>query len=229
MNKSNSVKQNASLVIPIYNNEKTLVSQLKQAEKILKKICSRYEIIICDDKSTDSSQLLLKKHFSNKPNIKLIFHSKNHGIAKTIYSLYKKAQYSYIVLFSVDGDWNPKDIGKLLKCAFLTGADITIGKRKIEEYSFYRKILSFFYNYLPVVFFQVNTIDAGSIKVIKRELIQNTPIISKSVFFEAELIIRASKNDKKIRSLPIYFKMPINKKSSGGKISLVISSLRDII
>src|SRR5258706_528423 len=123
------MKLYTSLVIPLFNNEKTLVSQLMKCETIMKNMCKDYEIIVCDDKSTDSSSSLLKKYFSKNPKFKLLFHQKNQGIAKTIKSLYKKAKFTYIVLFSVDGDWNPKDIKRLLLYAEKNNADIVIGKR----------------------------------------------------------------------------------------------------
>jgi len=218
----------ASLVIPLLNNEKTLVSQLKMCKEILEKICTQYEIIVCDDKSTDSSQQLLKIYFSKDKHFKLIFNKKNIGIAKNVYNLYKISKFEYIVLFSVDGDWYPRDIAKLLLFANKNKADIVIGRRIKKNYGFYRKTISFFYNFLTYLFFQVNTVDAASIKVIRKKIINTTHIISKSIFFEAELIIKAQRKQKKILVLPINF----NRKSgigSGAKLSYVVSSFIDLI
>lgn len=219
----------ASLVIPIFNNEETVLFQLKKCEKIMVKNCKKFEIIVCDDKSTDLSASILKKNFSNNPNFQLIFHNKNQGIARTVKSLYKKAKFSYVVLFSADGDWNPIDIERLLTFAKKNKADMVIGKRTYKSYPIYRKVISFFYNFLPYIFFQTKTIDAGSIKVIRKEIIHSTPIISGSVFFEAEIIIRATKRGKKIVGLPIYFRRNKNKINSGGNIKLVLSSFFDLI
>lgn len=218
----------ASLVIPLFNNERTAISQLKKCESILKKLCSQYEIIVCDDKSTDTSAKLLKENFKKNKTFSLIFHKQNQGIAKTVRELYKKATYDYVVLFSVDGDWNPKDIETLLKTAKKEKADIVIGKRTYTDYSLYRKFISFFYNFLPLLFFQVKTIDAGSIKVIKREVIQNTPIVSKGVFSDAEIIIRTIKSGRIVTSIPIHFSKKDHGKGSGAKIVLVLQSLRDL-
>lgn len=223
------MKTNASLVVPLFNNEKTLVRQLKKCLEVMKHICNKYELIICDDKSTDSSRQLLEKYFLDNPSFKIIFNKKNQGIAKTIKNLYKKARYQNIVLFSVDGDWNPNDITRLLQYMIKNNNDIVIGKRKYIKYSFYRKFISFFYNYLPFLLFQVKTIDAGSIKVIKRELIHSIPLNSRSVFFEAELIIRAAKEKKKISSIPVSFRKRKESKGFGGKMSLVTKSLIDLI
>lgn len=217
----------ASLIVPLYNNEQTIIQELIECQKILKKICQKYEIIVCDDKSTDSSAIILKKTFSKDKNFKLLFNIKNLGIAGNIRKLYKAAKYEYVVLFSADGEWNPKDIERMLRYIKSSNADIVIGKRSKEVYSMYRKIISFFYNFLPIIFFNVHTEDAGSIKVIKKEVLDETPVISTSVFSEAEIIIRAKKNGKIILSIPISFKSKIGKKS-GGKISLAMKSLIDL-
>lgn len=222
-------KLSASLVIPLFNNAPTLVPLLERCYKIMNSTCTQYEVIICDDKSTDRSASLLKRYFSNNSRVRLLFHSRNQGIAKTIYELYRKAKYPYVVLFSVDGDWDPHDIQKLLVAAQRQQADIVIGKRSHHGYSFYRRAISFFYNFLPCLLFGVKTVDAGSIKVIRKELIRSTPVISKSVFFEAELIIRAAKNGKKIVSTPINFKKRKGKKSGSGKLRLIFSSVIDLI
>lgn len=218
-----------SLVIPLFNNEKTLVQELHACEKIMKEMCSAYEIIVSDDKSTDNSAPLLKKHFYKRKPFKILFNKKNLGIAKNIHQLYNKAKYPYIVLFSVDGDWETKDIKKLLLATKRSNADIVIGKRTYTSYSLYRKIISFSYNLLSFVMFQVHTFDAGSIKIFRRELFQKTPIISKSVFFEAEFIIRTAKHGAKIIDIPVTFKKSGDNLALGGKIPLVIASFADLI
>lgn len=217
-----------SLVIPIYNNETTAINQIKQCEKQLKTITNSYEILLCDDKSTDNTLFLLKENFKTNKKIHIITHTVNKGIAKTIYSLYKQAKKNYIFLFSVDGDWYPSDIPKLVMVAIKNNADMVIGKRNINTYNSYRKFISFSYNFLSSFLFGVNTYDAGSIKIIKKILIKDIEIISKSVFFEAELIIKAYKLGYNIIAYPVRFEKR-RKQGSGGKLVLVIQSFFDLI
>lgn len=219
---------NVSLTIPVYNNQKTLIPQLNQCAKVLNGRYKKYEIIVCDDNSKDKTPQLLKKHFFKK-RFKLIFHDKNWGVTKTIYSLYKLAKYEYIVIFSVDGSWNPNDIPKLLDLAYEKKMDIVVGLRKEKNYSIYRKIISWIYNFLPRIFFSVNTYDAGSIKVVKRSVFKEIKLISKSIFFEAELIIKASKKGYKILSHPVDHYKSLGKSSSGGKVTLVLNAMFDVL
>lgn len=219
----------ASVIIPIYNNEKTVASELGSCEKILSSVVKTYEIVACDDKSTDRTAEILKRFSKRRKNLRVVFHKRNLGVSKTLRELYFKSKYSYVVPYSVDGDWNAKDIGRLLRRAHSEKADITIGKRPKRSYSRYRQIISFFYNSLPILLFGVNTIDAGSIKVIKREILQNIPLKSKSVFFEAEIIIRAKKKGANIVSLPINYKRKRDSSNAGGKTNLVLQAIKDML
>lgn len=219
-----------SLVVPVYNNEKSIVSQLKHCNKLLGANASVYEIVIADDRSADQTAELLQKHFSTHKRFRIYNNKNNLGIAKNIFSLYKKARYEYVVFYSADGDWSPKDIKKLLDKAVRTGAAIVIGKRnKKRGYSFYRKIISYSYNLLPLILFGVNTIDAGSIKAIRRDIIKTTPLKAKSVFMDAEIIIRAKKRGYLITSCPVSYKKPRGTAGTAGNPSLILHSLADLL
>ncbi len=217
----------ASLVIPVYNNENDVVSQISRCERILHASCRRYEIIIADDASRDKTPQLLKKHFGEKRNIRLLFNPVNLGIAKNLKQLYGAAKYRYIILFSADGDWRPKDIKKLLTAAYVTHADIILGSRRKYVYSPSRRIVSFLYRAIPKLFFGVDTIDPGSIKVITREVFRSIATQSTSVFFEAELIIRASGKGFRITSVPVSFIRKKHKRS-GVKFNVVLQSVMDL-
>jgi dolichol-phosphate mannosyltransferase len=218
-----------SLVVPVYNGGSTIVSQLKLCEKVLKSLTAKFEIIVADDMSKDETPYLLRKYFINNKNFRLIFNKENLGIAKNLKQLYSQAKFEYICLFSADGDWNPYDIKKLVIHSYENDSDIVIGKRNKSVYNIYRKIISYLYNFLPKLLFQVDTIDAGSIKVIKKSLFKKILLLSKSVFFEAELIIKAKRNGYKISSTQVTFKRNREKQGHGGKIKLAFSSFADLI
>lgn len=218
-----------SLIIPLYNNASTAVKQIQQAEKILRTYASTYEIILCDDKSTDMTKFVLEKAFANNKYIHYIFHKTNQGIAKSIRELYDKARYDYIILYSVDGDWEPDDIETMLKKAFESNADIVIGKRNNTNYTRYRKCISFLYNFLPYLFFGVRTYDAGSIKILRKAVLDKITIISESVFFEAEVIIKTQKMGYLVTTAPVHYYKEEQGSGKGGQLRSVFASFIDII
>lgn len=222
-------KINVSLVIPTYNDEKTIIKQVLICEKILKAITNKYEVIIADDKSKDSTPILLKKHFSKKKNFKIITNKNNLGITKNVRQLYMAAKLEFVLFYSADGDWDPRDVGHLIETQEKYDADIVIGKRKKKiGYTTYRQFISTMHRILPIIFFGVDTVDPGGIKLIKRKLV-HTPLVSSSQFFEAEIIIRAKKKGNKISSYPVVYKKPRTGAGYGGAFKSALESFSDLL
>lgn len=221
-------KSSVSLVIPVYNNSLTLKEQLQKCINELLALNYDYEIIISNDKSTDNTEHILKK-FKQKKYINIFHQKENLGIAKNILFLYRQAKYSNIVLFSVDGDWSTSDITRLIKYAENKNADIVIGKREYKDLQLQRKVISFIYNIMPLVLFGVKTYDTGSIKLIKKEIVQKIPLRLQSVAFEAEMLIKASKNGYKIKYIPIAFIKHKKNKRSNVNLKIIMHSFIDIL
>lgn len=217
-----------SLVIPLYNNAQTLNNQLRNCIKIMEKTAARYEILVSNDKSSDASALLLKSFKDNK-KIKVFNQKENLGIARNLLFLYKKAKYSYIALFSVDGDWLANDIKRLMLHAYKSKSDIVIGRRDDKDYSTSRKLVSFIYNILPYLLFSVKTYDTGSIKIFKREIIKDVSFHAKTVSFEAEMLIQAVRKGYTLTAITISHKKHHHNKKSSVNIRLISSSFWDLI
>lgn len=222
-------KINVSLVIPTYNDERTIIAQVLVCEKILKKLCNKFEIVISDDVSRDGTWDLLQSKFKKNKNYRLIRNKKNQGITKNVRQLYLIAKYEYVLFYSADGDWDPRDVGHLIETQTKQNADIVIGKRKKKiGYTFYRNFISTMHRLLPLLFFGVDTIDPGGIKLVKRKLI-HVPLISKSQFFEAEIIIRAKKAGFRISSYPVVYKKPETGSGYGGAFISAVESFLDLL
>jgi dolichol-phosphate mannosyltransferase len=217
-----------SLVIPIYNNATTAITQIKRCQEILKKSCSAYNIIISNDASTDDTGNMLSKHFKRNKHIVLLHQKKNLGISKNIKLLYKKASFAYIALFSVDGAWDPDDIANLMYAIHSKKSDMIIGKRRNKGYTLSRHIISFLYNSLPYILFGVKTHDAGSIKIFKKSIVQTTNVTSTSVFFEAEMIIRAFKKGYTIDYIPVHHNEKRKHAKSGVNYRVILAALKDL-
>lgn len=99
-----------SIIIPVYNEEKTIALVL---ETIFKIQLPTYEIIVVNDGSTDES---LKKIKSVKNKlIKIISHKTNLGKGAAVRSGIKVATGDYILIQDADLEYNPEEIPKLIK------------------------------------------------------------------------------------------------------------------
>jgi glycosyltransferase involved in cell wall biosynthesis len=218
----------ASIVIPVFNNERTVSGQLSViVDDVLPRIRT-WELILCDDGSRDRTYQLLARRLKDKKGVRLIRHVRNLGIARTLKELYGTASKEHIVLFSIDGDWDPYDILRLLSKVEKDGSDVVIGMRNKQVYSMYRKLISYTYNLLPYLFFGVRTHDAGSIKVFRRSVYRSLPVVSDSLFFEAEFIIRAVRKGYAVSSLPVSFRRESEIGQTGGRPANVRAAAIDL-
>lgn len=186
------MKESVSIVSPIYNDKKTAPHVLPILEKLLATSqFTNWEIVLIDDASTDGSRQWVGEYVKGKKHIRLFLHDHNQGIAKTYRELYRRAQNDVVVLFSLDGEWDPTDTMLLAETLVQKNYDIVVGVRRQKSYTVWRRIVSAIYNKVTRLFFGVDTRDAGSIKAMRKEVIEKIPIISKGVFDEAERLIRA--------------------------------------
>lgn len=114
-----------SVVIPIYNEQKTILEILSRIEAVdLGEIVK--EIIIVDDCSTDGTRAILKG-LENK--YKIIYQEKNQGKGAAMRRGYQAADGDYVISQDADLEYDPEDFKILLK-PFLKGrAEVVYGSR----------------------------------------------------------------------------------------------------
>jgi dolichol-phosphate mannosyltransferase len=105
----NNFKKKISIIIPVYNEKKTI-------EKLLKKINQLddidKEIIVVNDGSTDGTKIILEK---NKKNFSiLINHKKNLGKGAAIKSAQKLIKGAVVLIQDADLEYDPRDYYKML-------------------------------------------------------------------------------------------------------------------
>lgn len=93
-----------SIIVPIYNAEKTLE---KCIESILKQTFKNFELILVNDGSTDKS-LVICNRYSNKDKRIRIIDKKNEGAIPTRKRGIKESKSEYVTFIDAD-DWIRKD------------------------------------------------------------------------------------------------------------------------
>ena len=109
----------ASLIIPTYNEEKTIKEVIEKSKKYAD------EIIIVDGASTDNTYNIIKN--INDQKIKIIRHKKRLGVTQARIDGMEKAEKDIIIFMDADAQHNPKDIPELLKK--MDRYDLVLGTR----------------------------------------------------------------------------------------------------
>ena len=130
-----------SIIVPCYNEENNLKrGVLKEMSEFLDTQKLNWEVIICNDQSTDNS-LQLAEQFANKNNHFTVLDLPKGGKAGAIWGGVQKAQYNTVLFTDMDQSTPLKEFTKLLPY-FSQGYDIVIGSRGThrEGNSFTRKL-----------------------------------------------------------------------------------------
>ncbi len=115
-------KHEIVILIPCFNEEKTIIKICKKAKKFGK-------ILIIDDKSTDKSGTLLRKE-----KINFLSNKKNLGYENSLikgfrYIIKKFNKTRYILTMDADGELPVKNIPKIIKTVKRKKCDLVIGNR----------------------------------------------------------------------------------------------------
>lgn len=117
-----------SVVIPCYNEENNLKrGVLKQVYDYLKKQSYDWEVLICNDESTDNSFKIAKNFSSKYPHFKIL-NLPHGGKPSAVWAGIKKAKYPIVLFTDMDQSTPIREIDKLLPF-FSQKFDIAIGSR----------------------------------------------------------------------------------------------------
>ena len=223
-----------SIIIPVYNEHKTL-------KKILNKILKlkiKKQVIIVDDGSTDGSRDILKKY--KKKFNKIIFHKKNLGKGSAIISAHKYIKCKYVIIQDADLEYNPKDILRIFNYAFTKKLSVLYGSRVLNKNKFQNtknfthliriwgnSLLTFISN---IINKQKLTDAHTCYKLFQSDIFKKINLKEKGFAFCPEITTKISNQNIKIVEIPISYRgrtyQEGKKISSIDAIEALISLLR---
>jgi len=194
-----------SIVIPVYNEEKTILEILKRVEAVKLPDLEK-EIIIIDDGSRDGSREILK---SLEQKYKILYHANNQGKGAALRTGFQQAKGDFLIIQDADLEYNPQEYHQLLEPIIQNKADIVYGSRNLKDNPRFKK--SYYWgvrliSWLTNVLYGSNLTDVYTCyKVFKTPLLQDLELKSKGFEFEQEVTIKALKKKYRILEMPINY------------------------
>ncbi len=200
-----------SIIVPVYNEEKTISKILDRLSKVDLKI--KKEIIIVDDGSKDCSKEVIEKYIKNKKrdnNIKYKFKTKeNGGKGSAIKEGIKSAVGEIITIQDADLEYNPEDFKKLIKPIIQNKAEVVYGSRFLKAHKPLYRIYFLgnkFLTFLTKMLYNSEITDMETCyKVFKSEVIKKIDIKANKFDIEPEITARILKQKIKIIEIPISY------------------------
>jgi len=214
-----------SIIVPVYNERRTLISLLARVLKVNLRGLSR-EIVIVDDCSTDGTTDLIRsieaagpsffeKHGVSKKRLgsvtfKCLYHPVNRGKGSALRTGFDAFVGDIVLVQDADLEYDPNDYPRLLAPILDGNADVVYGSRFAGDT---RKVLLFWHSlgnqaltFLSNAFTNLNLTDMETCyKVFKAEVIKDLNLKSERFGIEPEITAKIAKLRYRLYEVPISY------------------------
>ena len=195
-----------SVIIPLFNEEKTILEILKRIEKVkIPKI--EKEIIIVDDFSTDGTREILKRL---KNRYKIYYHKKNMGKGAAIKTALKYATGEIVIIQDADLEYNPQDYTKLVEPILEGKTSVVYGSRILMKKNNWFSLMYFLGGWLIcrttnlLYGSKLTDVNCGY-KVFKREIFDKIKLEGNRFEFCEEVTAKVLRNNYKIKEVAVRY------------------------
>ncbi|GEM_PF-10177 len=197
-----------SIVIPAYNEGKTIhliLDKIKQVE-LLNGISK--EIIIVNDCSTDNTSEAIQSYMKQNEALNIRLHNQeyNQGKGAALHQGIKLATGDYVIIQDADLEYDPQEYNLLIKPVLDGFADIVYGSRFLGGNAhrilfFWHTIGNKFLTFLSNMFTNLNLSDMETCyKMFRRDIIQSLELKEKRFGFEPEVTAKIAR----VKDVRIY-------------------------
>ena len=191
-----------SIIIPVYNEEKTIFQVLKSVEEAFADV--EYEIIVVNDGSEDQTENICRSFCAINKNTRYFRLPQNSGKGKALRIGFEKAAGEFVAIQDADLEYNPYLLREL--CNHTKNNIAVYGRRDRKNgYLFYRignAFISYFCNFLyGSKLFDIYT----CYKIIPAEILRSLKLSANGFEIEAEITAKLLCANIPIAEIPITY------------------------
>lgn len=188
-----------SIIVPAFNQEKTIVKDLNRIKQVLGKLRYNCELICVIDGKTDKTFERASRFARNHENVKVIGYDTNKGKGYAVRFGMAESKGDVVAFIDSGMDLNPNGLSMLLEHFEWYDADIIVGSKRHPvskvDYPWQRRILSMGYQVIVWVLFGLNVKDTQvGMKFFRREVVEKVlpRLLVKRYAFDVEMLTVAN-------------------------------------
>lgn len=197
-----------SIVIPAYNEERTIHLILDKVRQVTLPVGWQKEIIIVNDCSKDNTEGAIRKYMGEHPDfpMRYIAHEVNKGKGAALHTGIEFASGDYTIIQDADLEYDPEEYNILLIPVMKGFADVVYGSRFMggnphRILFFWHSIGNKFLTHISNIFTNLNLTDMETCyKLFRSDIIKGLPLKEKRFGFEPEVTARISR----VKDVRIY-------------------------
>lgn len=197
-----------SIIIPVYNEQNTIIPVLHKVIAVSLPNGLTKEIIVVDDGSTDTTKHQLKE-FTNNIAITILSHENNQGKGAAVMKGIQQASGDIILIQDADLEYNPNNYPALVEPILKKQASIVYGSRfkgQIKNMSLINRWANIFSSWTLNRLYGSKITDVNTcFKVFRREILQGITINAHGFEFETEFTSKLLRRHFEIFEVPIQY------------------------